>query len=76
MLAKIAELIPLAKWFQDELRGYVDDLLSKERIEKRGYFRYEYIRWVLDQHRRNRRNFTDLIFALVSLELWHQMYMD
>ena len=69
-------MIPLAKWFQDELRGYVDDLLSKERIEKRGYFRYEYIRWVLDQHRRNRRNFTDLIFALVSLELWHQMYMD
>jgi len=69
-------MVPLAKWFQNELRGYVDDLLSRERVEKRGYFRYEYIKWVLDQHYRNRRNFTDLIFALVSLEIWHQMYID
>ena len=69
-------MVPLAKWFQNELGGYVDDLLSRARVEKRGYFRYEYIRWVLDQHHRNRRNFTDLIFALVSLEIWHQMYID
>ena len=52
------------------------DLLSRERVERRGYFRYEYIHWMLDQHYRNKRNFMDTIFALISLELWHQIYMD
>jgi len=69
-------MVPLAKWFQNELKGFTLDLLSEERIKKRGYFRPDFIRWVLDQHYDGRQNFTDQIYALISLELWHQIYMD
>ena len=69
-------MVPLAKWFQNELKGFTLDLLSEERIRKRGYFRPDFIRWGLDQHYDGRQKFTDQIYALISLELWHQIYMD
>jgi asparagine synthase (glutamine-hydrolysing) len=69
-------MVPIAVWLKRELRGMVEDLLSRERIQKRGYFRHSYIRGVLDQHYSGRQNLSDLIYAFLVLELWHQQYMD
>jgi hypothetical protein len=47
------------------------DLLSDETIRRRGYVNPAYVQWLLTEHHSGRRNFTDQIYALMVLELWH-----
>lgn len=67
-------MLPLGRWLRGEMKGFVLDLLSPERIRSRGYFEPDRVRWFLDQHFSGRRNFADQLFALIVLELWHQAY--
>lgn len=69
-------MVPLAVWLKSDLRPLIEDLLSKERIERRGFFRYSFVRRMLDLHYSGRENLVDSIYALVVLELWHQLYLD
>jgi asparagine synthase (glutamine-hydrolysing) len=69
-------MVPLSKWFQNELKDFTMDLLSEERIKNRGYFRPDFIKWLLRQHYGGKQDFADQIYALISLELWHQTFMD
>lgn len=69
-------MIPIGRWIKQDLKGMAEDLLSRRQIEKRGYFNYEYIRQILDQHYSGKRNFTDRIWALMNLEMWHRIYID
>jgi len=69
-------MIPIARWIKEEIKVWVEDLLSENNIKKRGYFRYEYVRWMLEQHCQGKQNFSDQIWALLVLELWHQIFVD
>jgi asparagine synthase (glutamine-hydrolysing) len=71
-LPKAGFQVPLARWLREDLREMVSDLLSPVAIRRRGYVRPEYVEWLLREHREGRRNFTDQIYALLVLELWHQ----
>jgi asparagine synthase (glutamine-hydrolysing) len=67
---------PLARWLQGPLREQALDLLSEERIRKRGYFRPEAVRWLLERHFSGKQNLFDQIFALLVIELWFQTFLD
>ena len=69
-------MIPIAQWLQKDARPFTLDLLSETNIRKRGYFNPQYIHWMLEQHYTGRQNLTDQIFALMTLELWHRIYLD
>jgi len=69
-------VVPLAVWLRKELRSLVEEQLSPRRVRDRGYFRHAEIRRILDEHYSGRRNHADLVYALVVLELWHQLYLD
>jgi asparagine synthase (glutamine-hydrolysing) len=69
-------MIPIARWLKDELKDWTSDLLSEANIKKRGYFNYEYIRWMLREHYQGKQNLDDQIWALLILEIWHQIYLD
>jgi hypothetical protein len=47
-------------------------LLSDDAIRRRGYVKPDYVRWLLREHEAGRRNFSDQIYALLVLELWHR----
>ncbi len=66
--------IPLARWIRQELRPMVSDLLSDSTIRRRGYVQPEYVQWLLSEHDRGSRNFSDQIYALLILELWHRQH--
>lgn len=68
--------LPLASWLRGALKGLALELLSEERIRKRGYFRPEAIRWLLEQHVSGKRNLFDHLFALLVLEVWHHVFLD
>ncbi len=69
-------MVPLARWFNHDLKAMVRELLSEETVGRRGYVRYSYVRWLLAEHESGRRNCTDQIFALLALEIWQRTCME
>ncbi|MEQ1790760.1 MAG: asparagine synthase C-terminal domain-containing protein, partial [Nitrospiraceae bacterium] len=69
-------MLPLGRWLREDLREMSRDLLSDEAIRRRGYVNPSYVQWLLAEHQSGRRNFTDQIYALMVLELWHRQVMQ
>ena len=69
-------MVPLARWFNHDLKAMVRELLSEEAVGRRGYVRYPYVRWLLAEHESGRRNCTDQIFALLALEIWQRTCVE
>jgi asparagine synthase (glutamine-hydrolysing) len=65
-------MVPMARWLREDLHEMVHDLLSDDVIRKRGYVKPAYVRWLLKEHENRRRNFSDQLYALIVLELWHR----
>ncbi len=65
-------MLPLARWLREDLREMSRDVLSDEAIRRRGYINPAYVQWLLAEHQSRRRNFTDQLYALMVLELWHR----
>lgn len=62
--------VPLARWYSDDLRGFVRDVLSSSELEKDGLMSPGYIDGMLKEHESGRRNLNDQIHAVVMFELW------
>jgi asparagine synthase (glutamine-hydrolysing) len=68
--------VPLRTWLRRDLCEMVDDLLGADRIKARGYFEPKAIRTLVDDDREGRADNTYRIWALLTLELWHQVFLD
>jgi asparagine synthase (glutamine-hydrolysing) len=68
--------LPIALWFRGELRDWMTSLLSPENLEKRGYFRPEGVNILINEHLKGWRDHSLFLWALVVLEVWHQLYVD
>lgn len=64
--------VPLRHWFRGPLRGYLEDILFSPRAANRGYFQMEFLRSLVEEHGKGRRDHSDLLWALLALELWHR----
>ena len=69
-------MLPLTRWLREDLREMSRDLLSDEMIRRRGYVNPAYVQWLLAEHQSGRRNFTDQLYALMVLELWHRQMVQ
>jgi len=67
--------VPFNKWFQGELRDYVRDTLLARRAVERGYFRQSEIESMLNRFDSHEPLAKEL-FSLLTLELWHQEFVD
>ena len=63
--------------FQKDLKHVAERVLTRERVERRGWFNYTYLRRILDHppHPRLRWHYFFLWLAL-GLEVWCQMFLD
>jgi asparagine synthase (glutamine-hydrolysing) len=68
--------VPIAKWFRTDLGEEVRAILLDSRSTRRNYFRKGYIEGILDRHRAGREDLSRRILQLLTLELWHQKYID
>lgn len=62
--------IPLDRWFRDDLYGVARDALLDQGSLCQRFLRAEYVRWLLEEHRRGRQRFGAQLYALLVLELW------
>jgi asparagine synthase (glutamine-hydrolysing) len=67
---------PLSTWFRGVLHDFVRDTLSAATVRRRGLFDPTYVERLLDSHMAGREDHGSQIWSLVSLELWHQVFLD
>lgn len=68
--------VPVGRWFRHELQDYVRDVLLSPQALRRGYFREEAIRRLLDEHQSGRRDHGHRLWALLTFEMWHRVFIE
>lgn len=67
---------PIRSWLHGALRPMVDDLLSAETVQRRGLFRPEEVRRVIEANLSGREDYNLQVFQLLTLELWQRAFID
>ncbi|MCS7210392.1 MAG: asparagine synthase (glutamine-hydrolyzing) [Chloroherpetonaceae bacterium] len=67
---------PLRAWVRNDLDEMIDDLLSPERLRRRGIFRPAAITEMLRRHKSGEEDSAHRIWALLTLELWFSEFID
>jgi asparagine synthase (glutamine-hydrolysing) len=62
--------IPLGYWICNELKAFVLDIFSEDKIKKEGFFQYAYIKRILKEHFANKADNHKQIWTLLMFELW------
>jgi len=65
---------PIRSWLRGPLRPLVDDLLSEETVKRRGLFRPNEVKRVIDANFSGREDYNLQVFQLLGLELWLQQF--
>ncbi len=63
--------------FQKDLRQVVERVLTRERVQARGWFNYDYLRRILDHppHPRLRWHYF-FLWNVLGFEIWYQMFIE
>lgn len=67
---------PISRWFRTSLQPLLQDVLSRDRIAQRGYFNPDAVTAIMDDHMQQRADHSEHILALLTFEIWHQVYLD
>lgn len=73
---KAAFGLPVRAWLKNELKEMLTDMLSEERIRRRGLFDAAAITKMIRENERGEREYTLQLWSLLSLELWHQAFVE
>jgi len=67
---------PMGAWLRKDLQPLVSDLLSENQICRRGICNWPVIQRLIADHRAERADYSDQLFALVVFELWCRTFLD
>ena len=67
---------PLRQWIDEDLQQPIEVLLGRKQLGERGLFEADVVARVLDENKCDIADHAYLIYALLSLELWQQTYLD
>ena len=68
--------VPVSRWFRNELKDYIYEILLDRRTLNRGYFRREGVERLLNDHVALRYDHSAKIWALLFLEMWFRVFID
>jgi asparagine synthase (glutamine-hydrolysing) len=68
--------VPIGEWINQQLKDQIIGLLSEKKTVERGYFEQKYVKVLLDEHARSRRDHSHALWILWMLELWHRRFAD
>ena len=68
--------IPLKHWLRGPLKPLMMDLLSVERVNRRGYFNADCVSGWVTEHIESTMNHSHRLWALMVFELWNDQIMD
>jgi asparagine synthase (glutamine-hydrolysing) len=68
--------VPVGQWFRGELKVFLRETVLSDSSLKRGYFRPDAIRKIVEDHISGKKDYTFQLWAILMLELWHKKFMD
>src|SRR3989440_11743021 len=68
--------VPIEQWINQQLRDRMRYTLTEPRTQQRGYIEPRYVKVLLDEHERGRRDHSAELWSLFMLELWHRTFVD
>jgi asparagine synthase (glutamine-hydrolysing) len=66
--------VPLGKWFRDELREQLHDMLSPRMIRNVGLFNPKTVQRIVDMHMTGRWDFSGKIWQVLVAQIWGQRF--
>jgi asparagine synthase (glutamine-hydrolysing) len=67
---------PIRSWLRGALRPLVAELLAEEVVRKRGLFRPEEVKRLINLNLSGREDLNLQVFQLLNLELWQRRFID
>ncbi len=67
---------PIRSWLRGPLKPLIQDLLSEDAVKRRGLFRPNEVKRVINANFSGREDYNLQVFQLLGLELWHQTFID
>jgi asparagine synthase (glutamine-hydrolysing) len=68
--------IPLGRWFRGPLAPLAGDLFASRAFRERGLLQPAAASHYLDQHLRGHADYGEVLWLMISLELWARRYLD
>jgi asparagine synthase (glutamine-hydrolysing) len=67
--------IPMKNWLRRELQPLMRDLLSPERVARRGLFDPAVVEQLMNEHIEGRENHAHTLFPLMVFERWAEEHL-
>ena len=68
--------VPIGHWFRGKLEPFLRETILSESALKRGLFKPEAVKRLVELHTRSERDFSHQLWTLLMLELWFQRFID
>src|SRR6266404_8093711 len=68
--------IPLAQWLNTELKDFMLEYLSEERIRKQGIFNFPYVKRLIDEQLAKTIDHRESLWTLLVFQSWYDSYLD
>ena len=67
---------PIRSWISNDLKEMVDELLTEDIVNKRGFVNYAFVQKLINDDRNGIEDNAYQIYQLLTLELWCREYLD
>ena len=70
--------LPFGHWFRHDpkISAFLRDILMSKRCRERGYVESGFLTRLLDRHQQGVWDYSNELWLLLMLELWHQRFVD
>jgi asparagine synthase (glutamine-hydrolysing) len=68
--------IPAAAWLRGELEPFARQTLSRETLQRQGYFHADVVTRLLDDHVAGREDRSRQLWGLLAFTLWHERHVE
>ena len=62
--------VPIGDWIKGPLKDWAEDLISENRLKREGYFDYNVIRQMWDEHQASKRNWQYQLWDILMFQSW------
>jgi asparagine synthase (glutamine-hydrolysing) len=73
---KLGFNVPIPIWLRRELRDFVHDVLSAQRVKNAGFFRPAAVSALIRDHEEMRKDYSRNIWSLLIFGLWYDEYIN
>lgn len=67
--------IPLSRWFREDFASLLNEFLSEDTITKRGYFSYDFVKRLSNEHLSGKKDNSKQLWTLICFEIWHRRFV-